>query len=116
MKRLICGPVLFLMGCTTTSSPNFAPASLAAGYPIFITSSVAECRYGVQDMIFIRNKDLADWMNDLPNKSRQIDLVVEDERNSCASHARKISEDAGFKTILLRKRGDVTYPSGLPPT
>jgi hypothetical protein len=115
MKYLAIGLVTLLTGCTATAPLEFSPVEQPAGYPVFIGVEDGSCRYGVQDMILMGDNSLADWMNGLPEKSRQIDLVLESGAAKCIARAQRLMLKAGFSDVRLRKRGDVIYFGGLPP-
>ncbi len=102
------------MGCASSSTLEFAPPEQPAGYPVFINTRFGGCAYQVQDMI-LTGKELADWLMGLLDKSWRIDIVVEEGRGSCVNRAARYVRNAGFSDIVLRQRGDVAYPSGLPP-
>ncbi|MEP3049932.1 MAG: hypothetical protein ABJP48_09745 [Erythrobacter sp.] len=114
MKSLNCILALGLCGCAMSPTLSYAPRDLDAGYPVFITGDGSDCHYQVQDMLVSR-KQLSEWMQDLPDKSWQVDLVVADGGEACAMRVHRIVNDAGFARIAYRKGGDVVYPSGLPP-
>ena len=105
---------LGLICCATFPSLTYAPRDLEAGYPVFVENEGADCLFQVQDML-VHRKQLAGWMMDLTDKSRQVDVVVGKGAKACASRAAKTIRNAGFVKIAFRRQGDVDYPSGLPP-
>ena len=115
MKYLVVGLAGFLAGCAGIAPLELSNDEQAAGYPVFISNEGGKCRYGVQDMVSMDGDSLSDWMKGLSEKSRQIDLVLDGQTAKCAGRARKLMIKAGFLDIRLRKLGDMTYPSGLPP-
>ncbi|MBX7494921.1 hypothetical protein K3172_03505 [Qipengyuania sp. 6B39] len=114
MKSFACFLALGLAGCVTTPNLTYAPSDLEAGYPVFVHSDGSDCRFQVQDMRVSR-KQLSEWMMDLPDKSRRIDLVVAIGAEPCAMSAHSTVRNAGFIKIAFRRQGAVSYPSGLPP-
>jgi hypothetical protein len=109
---------LLLLGGCTPAEPfvgSYAPTSEPLGYPVFVHAEGEHCRYQVQDMIFIRDNQLEDWIGGLSDKAWQIDLVVGDSGGSCLSKALTIVRSAGFSKVLLRRAESLEYPSGLPP-
>ena len=115
MKSLTCLLALGLSGCVMSPTQSYASRDLAPGYPVFIDSDGSRCLFQVQDML-VGKKQFFEWMKDLPDKSRQVDVVVADDSEACADRAHRIIRDAGFAIIAHRREGDVVYPSGLPPT
>ncbi|WP_411340224.1 hypothetical protein V6U71_21005 [Sphingopyxis sp. J-6] len=115
MKYLVVGLAGLLAGCAGMAPLEFSSAEQYAGYPVFVGSEGGKCRYGVQDMISMDGNSLFNWMKGLPEKSRQIDLVLDSETEKCVGRARQLMIKAGFTDIHLRKFGDLTYTSGLPP-
>lgn len=105
-----------LGGCAQSKDLSNALASreLPLGYPVYVNSTGEECRYQVQDMIFIRDSQLDDWMRDI-DKTWQIDLVTDAPGERCLSKALGIVRNAGFKSILLRESEGLSYPKGGPP-
>jgi hypothetical protein len=66
--------------------------------------------------MLVGRKQLSEWMTDLPDKSRRVDLVVVKGAEGCANRADRTVRKAGFVEIAFRRQGDVKYSSGLPPT
>ena len=114
MKSFSCLLTLSLSGCIATSILTYAPRELEAGYPVFVGSKGSDCLFQVQDMIVDR-KQLSEWMRDLSDKSRGVDLVVANGAESCASRAERTVRNAGFDKIAFRRKRDTDYPSGIPP-
>jgi hypothetical protein len=50
-------------------------AQYTLGYPIFVRAERNRCTFQVQDMVMLRKSDLRDWIKDLQDKDRQIDIV-----------------------------------------
>lgn len=114
MKTCVILFGLALSGCATSQSLSLASRDLSPGYPVFVDADQRQCIFQVQDMI-LKSRSLSDWMMKLPSKSRQIDLVTASEHQACVERAAKIVRSAGFTNVILRRMGDVEYPSGLPP-
>lgn len=114
MKISIALLTITLAGCGASSNLTFAPPSHPSGYPVFIIADVGGCAFQVQDMI-LTGKELSEWMVSIPDKSRQIDIVVNDDGRSCVSRAERLMRAAGFANLALRHSGGANYPSGLPP-
>jgi len=86
------------------------------GYPVHVHLEDGKCRYGIQDMIMLRPKDVRDWMKELSDKRRQIDIVWSlDDARRCADKARNLVRSAGFSNIVVRRSGGEAYPPGTPP-
>ena len=82
---------LGLICCATFPSLTYAPRDLEAGYPVFVENEGADCLFQVQDML-VHRKQLAGWMKDLTDKSRQVDVVVGSRPSATGrSVARQIS-------------------------
>ena len=114
MKSFSCLLALSLSGCIATPILTYAPRELEAGYPVFVGSKGTDCLFQVEDMILNR-KQLSEWMRDLSDKSRGVDLVVANGAEPCASRADRTVRNAGFYKIAFRRKGDAAYPSGIPP-
>ena len=114
MKSSCCLLALGLAGCATSTNFTFAPRELVAGYPVFVDSNGAKCLFQVQDMLVDR-KQLSEWMMDLTDKARRVDLVVAKGAEACASRARRTIRNAGFVEIEFRREGDVIYLNGQAP-
>ena len=114
MKSVSCLLALSLSGCIATPILTYASCELEAGYPVFVGSKGSDCLFQIQDMI-VNRRQLSEWMRDLPDKSRRVDLVVDNGAGSCASRADRTVRNAGFVEIAFRRRGDADYPSGIPP-
>jgi hypothetical protein len=114
MKQLAF-TLLILSGCAATAPlPSYAPISAPPGYPIFISSMNNHCLFQVQDML-VDASQLSEWMRDLPQKSRSIDLVERGQPGDCARQAYALVMRVGFTDVRLRHENDLSYPSGLPP-
>ena len=114
MKSVSCLLALSLSGCIATPILTYASCELEAGYPVFVGSKGSDCLFQIQDMI-VNRRQLSEWMRDLPDKSRRVDLVVANGAGSCAIRADRTVRNAGFVEIAFRRRGDADYPSGIPP-
>ena len=94
-----------------------ALASQPLGYPIFIRNTERKCEFVIQDMIMTREKDVREWMEELPDKGRQIDLLWSHKPDiGCLRKVQKIIRRIGFiNVVTIQESGNTDYPSGLPP-
>lgn len=94
-----------------------ALAMQPTGYPIFVRKTEGGCEFAIQDMIMIRRSDVREWMEDLSDKTRQVDLIWSSrEDQGCLRIASSIVRKAGFANVItVKKDGKRDYPSGLPP-
>ena len=114
MKSFCCLLALGLTGCATSTNFTYAPRELAAGYPVFVDNSGAKCLFQLQDMLVDREQ-LSEWMTDLADKARRVDLVVAKGAEACPSRAGRAIRSAGFVEIAFRRKGDVIYSNGQEP-
>lgn len=87
------------------------------GYPIFVRKAESGCEFVIQDMIMIHRSDVREWMEDLPDKARQVDLIwSSSEDQGCLRIAKSIVRKAGFTSVITVSNDEKRdYPSGLPP-
>jgi hypothetical protein len=91
-------------------------AQYTLGYPIFVRAERDRCTFQIQDMIMSRKSDVRDWMKNLQDKDRQIDIVwLYKSDKACIAKARMIVRKAGYSRIVVRNGKGMDYPSGLPP-
>ena len=113
--KLFCLPPLILAGCVSPVLPPYVSADYPLGYPVFASSENNRCSFGVQDMMGLSNSQLSEWMQELPVKSRLVDVVDVSASEGCVVEAFRLVKKAGFSAISVRNRQGLDYPSGLPP-
>lgn len=90
--------------------------SLQLGYPVFPRVHEGKCAYVIQDMVMTSQKDALEWMRSLPDKSWQVDIVIDQESSGrCVKSARSLTRKAGFTNIVVRRGSGDEYRGGLPP-
>jgi hypothetical protein len=87
------------------------------GYPIFVRKAERGCEFVIQDMVMLHRSDVRDWMKDLPDKERRIDLIWSGKADQgCLRVAKSIVREAGFSNVAALKDDEARdYSSGLPP-
>jgi hypothetical protein len=96
-------------------APQSTPAPLR-GYPVFARLAEGKCTYLIQDMIMTNQRDALEWMRSLPDKSRQVDIVIDQPSSDrCVKSAKSLTRKAGFTNIVVRRGSGSEYSGGLPP-
>lgn len=87
------------------------PEPVELGYPLFPQILEGRCVILIQDMIISRRSDALDWMRSLSDKSRRIDIVVDDRTSSerCTRVAKSVVRQAGFVNVVVRRGSGSEY-------
>jgi hypothetical protein len=91
-------------------------AGQSLGYPVYVHVEEGVCHFQIQDMVMSKEREVRDWLRELPDKQRTIDLVSDDKRAaSCVRKAEAIVRRSGFFHIAVRRGTMNDYPDGLRP-
>jgi hypothetical protein len=116
---IIAEPIIRVRRVRMTNTYMALALSLAGqslGYPVYVHVEEGVCHFQIQDMVMSKEREVRDWLRELPDKQRKIDLVSDDKRAaSCVRKAEAIVRRSGFFHIAVRRGTMNDYPDGLRP-